>query len=642
MHTRNFTLISFYTIVLCILFSFQQKESTTEYYQNFYQNINLFEQSQIELIDIINQSDLLIDSNISTIKEKIVENRVNMKAIDFWLRYIEPTLYKKINGPLPVEWETEVFEKYEKPYRREGAGFTLALQYLDEENINKNYLLNLVNESIKATRIYKTDSISKQLTDYHHFFLCNRLFILNLAAIYTTGFDCPDAKRVIPELSSMLTSVQQIYNGFQSSFPEHALNESYLKLYKELTQFVKSQPQDYREFDHYTFVRNYVNPLYTLNQEMILHYKVVSKSLIDYSLNKKAQSIFSKNLYWGQNPKGIFLRVEDEKALAEIDALGKLLFYDPILSGNNERSCFSCHNTKMGFTDTTCSTSMGFNKQELLPRNTPSLLNVQYNHLLMLDGKHYTLQSQGKGVITSKAEMGSIETEMVEKVMNCKEYKTGFTRLLKFTPQEKKVTTEHIVSAITFYYSKFSQYYSPFDDAMNQKIQLSKEAQAGFNLFMGKAQCATCHFVPQFNGVKPPYIGSEFEVIGVPADTLYTKLSNDQGRYLMNPSPETLHAFRTGSIRNSKQSKPYMHNGVFNTLEQVINFYNAGGGVGKGLKIENQTLSSDTLGLTETEKQFLVTFIESLSENVLLEKEPTHLPHSNNSKLNLRKVGGLY
>jgi cytochrome c peroxidase len=109
---------------LCILFSFQQKKSTTAYHQNFYQNINVFEQSQIELIDIINQSDLLIDSNISTIKEKIFDNRVNMKAIDFWLRYIEPTLYKKINGPLPVEWETEVFEKYEKPYRREGDGFT--------------------------------------------------------------------------------------------------------------------------------------------------------------------------------------------------------------------------------------------------------------------------------------------------------------------------------------------------------------------------------------------------------------------------------------------------------------------------------------------------------------------------------------
>lgn len=642
MHIRNIIFTCFLTIVLSLLFSFHQKESVSVYHQTYYQQLDLFEQSQTQLLQLIQQSNVSHPTDISVIKQKIIENRSHMKAVDFWLRYLEPTVYKKVNGPLPVEWETEVFEKYEKPYKREGAGFTLALQQLEENTIDKTYLLQLVQESINATKIYTTDSISQRLTDYHHFYLCNRLFILNLAAIYTTGFDCPDAELVIPELHGMLQSVGKIYEGYQSSFPEYALNHSYLKLYAELTQFVKSQPQDYREFNHYAFIRNYVNPLYTLNQAMIQEYKVVSKSLIDYSLNKKAQSIFAKNLYLGQNPKGIFLRVNDEQVLAEIDALGKLLYYDPILSANNERSCFSCHNTHMGFTDTTRATSMGFDKQHLLPRNTPSLLNVQFNHLLMLDGKHYTLQGQGKGVITSKAEMGSEEKEMLEKIMSCKEYKSGFTRLLKHTPQEKQITTEHIVSAITFYYSKFSQYYSPFDEAMNQQSELNADAQAGFNVFMGKAQCATCHFVPQFNGVKPPYIGSEFEVIGVPADTLYSSLSSDQGRYLTNPAEETLHAFRTGSIRNSQHTKPYMHNGVFNSLEQVIDFYNAGGGAGKGLAVANQTLASDSLGLTEGEKKSLVSFLESLTEKVILEKEPTKLPQSNNSQLNQRKVGGLY
>ncbi|RZJ86580.1 MAG: cytochrome C peroxidase, partial [Chryseobacterium sp.] len=157
-------------------------------------------------------------------------------------------------------------------------------------------------------------------------------------------------------------------------------------------------------------------------------------------------------------------------------------------------------------------------------------------------------------------------------------------KLLKFTPEEKNISLSHIVSAITFYYADFSNYYSPFDDAMNVNGSLPADARVGFNLFMSKAQCATCHFVPHFNGVKPPYISSEFEVLGVPADTNFSRLSDDKGRYNVNPATETMNAFRTGSIRNSEHTGPYMHNGVFKTLTQVIDFYDAGGGVGKKLK----------------------------------------------------------
>ncbi len=97
-----------------------------------------------------------------------------------------------------------------------------------------------------------------------------------------------------------------------------------------------------------------------------------------------------------------------------------------------------------------------------------------------------------------------------------------------------------IVSAITIYYSQFSRYYSRFDEAVNNRdIHLSAGAKQGFNLFMSKAQCATCHFVPQFNGVKPPYVGSEFEVLGVPSDTTFKSLGSDKGRYDVNPADET-------------------------------------------------------------------------------------------------------
>src|SRR5690606_255351 len=103
------------------------------------------------------------------------------------------------------------------------------------------------------------------------------------------------------------------------------------------------------------------------------------------------------------------------------------------------------------FTDTMSATAFHFDHENLLPRNTPSLVNSSFNHLLMADGKHYTLQRQAKAVISNPAEMGCAEDEIVKKVMSCKEYKKGFQNLLQYTPTEKEVSLDHIVSALTFY-----------------------------------------------------------------------------------------------------------------------------------------------------------------------------------------------
>jgi len=637
--TRLFIII--FAITAFISFSF--KDANQNFYQLQYTSqLDGFKAQQLRLLDCIKKSDLNSETDLATVRIQIELTRNELKGMDFWLRYLEPIQYKKINGPLPVEWETEVFEKYEKPYKREGAGLTLALLYLDEESIDKKTLLNLVQSSINASETYAADSITNELISPHHFFLCNRLFLLNMAAIYTTGFECPDTGRIIPELEIMLGAVQAIYQSFNESFPETKLPQEYLDLYRNTIRFVKTQPKTYSTFDHFTFIKNYINPLFTLNQKSINQYGVITKSFIDYSLSKSSTSIFEKDLYFGQNIKGVFLRVKDEKVLAEIDKVGKLLFYDPILSGNNKRACVSCHKSGEYFTDTSRTTSLQFDQMNSLARNTPSLINVNYNHLIMLDGKHFTLQHQTKDVITNPIEMGSSETEILVKVMNCKDYNKVFNKLLKYTPQEKEVTIDHVLSAITFYYSKFSNAKAPFDEAMNTTKTLDPITKEGFNIFMSKAQCATCHFVPQFNGVKPPYVGSEFEVLGVPADTGFKKLSDDKGRYHINPAFETIRAFRTGSIRNAQYTKPYMHNGVFASLDEVMNFYNNGGGAGRGLTVENQTLSSDSLGLTKAEIKKVIQFMQSLNEDIQFEAPPEKLPVSKNKALNNRKVGGEY
>jgi len=613
-------------------------------YSDYYQEVlDQFKASQQALLQSIAQNDLQSEKGKDAVLAGIRAARAQMKVMDFWMRYLEPTVYKKVNGPLPVEWETEVFEKFEKPYKREGAGLTLAYLYLDEGRTDKAPLKALVQATVNAMNTYEADSITKQLASYDHFFLCNRLFLLNLAAIYTTGFECPETEQVIPELSAMLSGTGRIYDAFNESFPQTKLSAAYLELYGKAIDYVRGQPQDLNQFDHYTFIRDYVNPLYTANQQLILQYHVITHSLVDYALNKNAASIFSKDIYNGQNAKGVFARIEDGSDLAELSRLGKLLFYDPILSGNNERSCASCHKPEAFFTDTAVCTALQFNGVDPLPRNTPSLLNAEYNHLVMLDGQHYNLQHQTKGVITNPNEMGGNEQDILQKVLSCKEYSKGFKKLLAYTPQQPEITMDHIVSAVTYYYSGFSRCNAPFDEAMNGKIALNADARAGFNIFMSKAQCGTCHFVPQFNGVKPPFIGSEFEVLGVPADTAYSRLSPDKGRYAVNPAQETEHAFRTGTIRNATHTMPYMHNGVFRSMDQVIDFYDAGGGAGHGLQVANQTLAADSLHLTSSEKQQLRAFIDALDEKVRFEQAPPKtLPVSAIKTLNNRKSGGIY
>lgn len=160
---------------------------------------------------------------------------------------------------------------------------------------------------------------------------------------------------------------------------------------------------------------------------------------------------------------------------------------------------------------------------------------------------------------------------------------------------------------------------------------------------MGKAQCGTCHFFPAFNGSKPPYIGSEFEVIGVPANKNSKILSPDSGRFFIHPAPEMLSAFRTPTLLNIAYTAPYMHNGVYRTLEDIIDFYDAGGGQGTGITLTNQTLSSDSLHLSNLEKKQLLAFLKSLNETHALRKPETILlPKSKKKLLNMRKAGGEY
>lgn len=630
-------------LFLCsVLISSVTQPGGRSYLATYKERLQGFRESQVQIILAIRESGSFTTRERDHLRDLIGVSRLKLKGLDFWFRYLDPIAYKKINGPLPVEWEKEVFEKFEAPYRREGAGLTLAELYLDEAQVEKDSLVRLIETSLGATAIFLDDSITRHLNTHHHFFLANRLFLLNLASVYTTGFECPDTARIIPELELLLGSVEELYESFDAFFPSTRVKEEYLSLYQQTVRFVQQQPKEYSRFDHFSFLQQYVNPLFRLNQQMIRAYKVRSSSMVDYALNNNAVSIFDKSLYEGQNQKGVYIGIDSIQELEELKAAGRLLFFDPLLSVNNKRSCASCHDPSTGFTDTSRASSLHLDAVTALPRNSPTLLNTAHHHLLMLDGKHINLENQCMDVITNPAEMGSQAESVVKKVMSCPDYKKVFSKYLRYTPEYEKVQLEHIASAILLYYTSFSNQYAPFDHVMNQQGMPDPAVKRGFNLFMGKSQCATCHFVPQFNGTKPPFISSEFEVIGVPADTGFTSLSPDKGRYAVHPVKEMLAAFRTNSLRNVALTKPYMHNGVFRSLEEVIDFYDAGGGAGKGLPVPAQTLSSDSLKLAAPEKKDLLAFIHSLTEDIPLQKPPARLPVSKIKELNDRKPGGEY
>ena len=137
---------------------------------------------------------------------------------------------------------------------------------------------------------------------------------------------------------------------------------------------------------------------------------------------------------------------------------------------------------------------------------------------------------------------------------------------------------------------------------------------------MGKAKCATCHYMPLFNGTFPPrYMKIESEVIGIPESVNSNKIDPDMGRYGVVKVESLKHAFKTPTVRNAAVTAPYMHNGVFTNLEEVMDFYRKGGGAGLGVQINNQTLPVDSLNLSPKEQRDIISFIKCLDSKITLQ-----------------------
>ena len=195
---------------------------------------------------------------------------------------------------------------------------------------------------------------------------------------------------------------------------------------------------------------------------------------------------------------------------------------------------------------------------------------------------------------------------------------TAYRRLFAAAfPKAAGIDTLEVMNAIGSYVRSLVFLNSRFDDYMRGDKQAMSAAEIdGFNLFMGKAKCGSCHYMPLFNGTFPPaYRKIETEVIGVPQSATGKEIDGDPGRYAIVKVESFRHAFKTPTVRNAARTAPYMHNGVFTTLEQVLDFYDRGGGVGLGMHIDNQTLPFDKLNLTPRERDNIIAFIHTLDSH---------------------------
>ncbi|MBI5575595.1 MAG: cytochrome-c peroxidase [Deltaproteobacteria bacterium] len=304
--------------------------------------------------------------------------------------------------------------------------------------------------------------------------------------------------------------------------------------------------------------------------------------------------------------------------------LGKKLFFDRRLSGDGTMNCASCHIPDKAFTDGQ-ELSLSYPTTRNW-RNAPTLINAAYFRHLFHDGRAASLEEQALFPIMSPFEMNLNLDFLEEKIRAVPEYDGAFRKVFGGEP-----TRMRVAMAISAFERTLVSANAPIDRYLaGTQDALSPEARQGYGIFTGKGKCADCHSGPLLSDER-------FHALGVPEKTEHLKdpritatrrfvakvygyedyrsLEEDPGRYLITKEKKDWKAFRTPTLREIAKTAPYMHNGTLKTLEDVIEFYDRGGGPG------NRELSP--LGLTVKEKQALKTFlVEALTGDPIAVKVP--------------------
>jgi cytochrome c peroxidase len=281
-------------------------------------------------------------------------------------------------------------------------------------------------------------------------------------------------------------------------------------------------------------------------------------------------------------------------------ALGKKLFSEKILSKDSSVSCASCHIPKYAFADTVAF-SVGIGGK-LTKRNTPSVLNMKNRPYYFWDGRASSLEEQALMPIQNPDEMGLPIDEAVKRLNQSREYTLLFQKIFRQKPSAK-----NLALAFSAYEKTLETVDSKFDDWSNNLKKLNASEERGRELFVGdKAKCFDCHRMEDFTT-------DDFKNIG-----LYNgKDLNDAGLYNITHKETDKGKFKTPGLRNIAVTAPYMHNGMFKTLEEVVEYYNDPQKfVPDAVNIDDALKSP--LNLSENEKMDLVSFLKTLTDRKYL------------------------
>jgi cytochrome c peroxidase len=272
--------------------------------------------------------------------------------------------------------------------------------------------------------------------------------------------------------------------------------------------------------------------------------------------------------------------------------LGEMLFWDPRLSRKGSMSCASCHNPALGWSDG-LPTAVGFDMQKL-GRATPTILNTAFNTIQMWDGRKANLEDQALGPIAAEGEMNLPLPEMVTRLQSIAGYAPAFEKAYP----GQGISEVTVARAIASFERTVLSTESPFDRwRKGDEKAVSTSAKRGFELFTGKANCAICHMGYNFTD-------NGFHNIGVKDEGA----APDVGRFAQRKVKSMQGAFKTPTLRDIALTAPYMRNGSYKTLMEVVEHYNRGGDVKDNLDINMVPLS-----LSKEECADIVAFMESLT-----------------------------
>lgn len=315
--------------------------------------------------------------------------------------------------------------------------------------------------------------------------------------------------------------------------------------------------------------------------------------------------------------------------------LGRYLFFDVRLSGDAALSCATCHDPKKGWGDG-LPLSKGYPASEYF-RNSPTILNTAFKKRFMWDGRldGSDMGTLVRDMITEAHTMNMDSRLMQERLKQVPEYVAMWQKFRK-----DDINGMRVYGVVGEFVKSVVSRNAPIDRFLKgDPSALSAEAKEGYELFKGKANCVACHNGPigsdgklHRTGVpENPAVWNEplraitvlrhYSTSGMPN---YMNAREDVGFYAITKDERDRGKFATPSLRDLKYTAPYMHNGVFGTLAEVIEFYDRGGGAGSELK---------TLGLSPGEKKALAVFLESMSG------DPVKVDAPKSPEYKLRELG---